>query len=263
MFPGPRKRWGQPPESEKWAPHCPLPPPPQTRLYQILHPRLRPQPEIGTPAGPVGAALPPYRPRARTPNSSGPQGLTCVGKSSARSSSHSPSLATIALPMSAPSVRGASHWMRGACVEDRWLLSSAGKVGSAAGGRDLIYRDSHNSRDVALPAHPRSPPPPPPPARACWPPPRLRASRPPPCSPRPLPARAWGPRRASGRPAPLAPRGMLYVSPVGQRAGWHKRPATPTQDPGRTREPHTPLLGPGPSFLCFPGPAILPPKRKV
>lgn len=35
--------------------------------------------------------------------------------------------------------------------------------------------------------------------------------------------------------------------------------ATPTRDPGRAHEPHTP---PGLSFLCFPGPAILPPNTK-
>lgn len=44
-----------------------------------------------------------------------------------------------------------------------WLPAGAGKVGSAADGRDLIYQCSYNSRDVTPPAHPRSSPPPPPP----------------------------------------------------------------------------------------------------
>lgn len=103
------------------------------------------------------------------------QGLTCVGRSSARSSNPSPSLATIALPMSAPSVRGATLWMFG-CVEICSALAGAGKVGSAAGRRDLIYRDSHNSRDVRRP-----------PTRALLLPRRLPASQPPVPLSRPLP----------------------------------------------------------------------------
>lgn len=136
-------------------------------------------------------------------------------------------------------------------------------MGSAAGGRDLIYRASHNSRDVAPPAHPRSPPPPPPPARARRPPPLLSASRPPPRSQRPLPPPARRPR--GGRWAAGAAgsrRDALCFPRAGSVQAGAGRPVTPTQDPGRTREPHTPLPGPCPSFLCFPGPAILSPQKK-
>ena len=136
-------------------------------------------------------------------------------------------------------------------------------MGSAAGGRDLIYRASHNSRDVAPPAHPRSPPPPPPPARARQPPPLLPASRPRPGSQRPLlpPARRpRGGRWAAG--AAGSRRDALCFPPAGSVQAGAGRPVTPTQDPGRTREPHTPLPGPGPSFLCFPRPAILSPQKK-
>lgn len=46
---------------------------------------------------------------ASPPRPADHQGLTCVGRSSASSSSPSPSLATMALPMSAPSVRRESR----------------------------------------------------------------------------------------------------------------------------------------------------------
>lgn len=132
------------------------------------------------------------------------QGLTCVGRSSARSSNPSPSLATIALPMSAPSVRGATLWMFG-CVEICSALAGAGKVGSAAGQRDLIYRDSHNSRDVRRPPTRALTLPPPPPR----PPNPLRRSR------APSPTACTGPRMTwdvPGRPA----------RQVGGRPGlWH------------------------------------------
>lgn len=59
-----------------------------------------------------------------------------------------------------------------------------------------------------------------------------------------------------GRWADARGSGTARVSRGGLRA---QARATPTRDPGRAHEPHTP---PGPSFLCFPGPAILPPNTK-
>lgn len=89
------------------------------RVPQVSYPKFSPYPN-GWPE--VGTFTPPKhkRPRARThthtpqdmlPVPHKEQGLTCVGRSSARSSNPSPSLATIALPMSAPSARGATLWI--------------------------------------------------------------------------------------------------------------------------------------------------------
>lgn len=59
-----------------------------------------------------------------------------------------------------------------------------------------------------------------------------------------------------GRWAGAPGSGTARVSPGRLHA---QAQATPTRDLGRAHEPHTPA---GPSFLCFPGPAILPPNTK-
>lgn len=165
--------------------------------------------------------------------------------------------------MSAPSVRGASHWMA-------WRTAGCRRAQARWGARLAGGTLYTGTATIAVtwrhpPAHPHSPsPPPPPPARALPPPrpapPRGAPQRPCP-QPPPRDPREVGPRQVGGR-APPAPGRVHCVSRSGWRAGWHRRPATPTQDLGRAREPHKPLSGPGPSFLCFPGPAILPPKEK-
>lgn len=164
-------------------------------------------------------------------------------------------------------------------MENRWLGRAQARWGGRPAGGTLYT----GTATIAVtwrrpPTHPRSPPPPPPPpARARRPPPRplpRRAPRRPLPPPPPGPSAAGRPRggraaaggRQVGGRAPPAAGVLLCVSPRRLRAGWHWRPATPTQDPGRTREPHTPLTGPGPSFLCFPDlpsyPHPPPPKEK-
>lgn len=148
-------------------------------------------------------------------------------------------------------------------MENRWLRAGAGKVGSAAGRRDLIYRDSHNSHDVAPPAHPRSPPPsPPPPARARPPPPRPL---------HPLPRRA--PSRPLPPPPPGRPRGGRAAAGGRQGAAgcWHAALCFPAPTACRLAQaPGDSHTGPGansrathaapgarPKFPLFPRPCHL------
>lgn len=106
LFPGPWEGGDSPPGSGKRAPRCP--PPGQIMRDSLSAPQSAAR-GGGRSRSPGGGSPPPQSGAAPEPR--GRQRLTCVGRSSARSSSPSPSLATIALPMSAPSasVRGASH----------------------------------------------------------------------------------------------------------------------------------------------------------
>ena len=152
-----------------------------------------------------------HPPRARPLSPlAGRQDLTCVGKSSARSSSPSPSLATIALPMSAPSVRSASRWIAGCRriaggVQARWGARPAG--GTLYTGPATIAVTWRRPPTRAPLLHRR--------------PPRAPAGRLPSSLP-PGPSRVRSalslrrpgdPGAAGGRPAPPAPGGMLYVFP--------------------------------------------------
>ncbi|MEJ1286681.1 hypothetical protein NN561_017689 [Cricetulus griseus] len=79
-------------------------------------------PEVGT-----SSSYTCIRPHGASPVSHRAQGLTCVGRSSARSSNPSPSLTTIALPMSAPSARGATLWMLSAWRSSRLARTQASR----------------------------------------------------------------------------------------------------------------------------------------
>jgi hypothetical protein len=224
---------------------------PEIIYTKIPSPGPRVSPKVG------GSTHPPRaRPLSPKPLGAGasPAWVGAAPKAAAPAPTWPPSLCPCPLRRCAVRPDG---WMRGDLVAP----AGAAKVGSAAARRHLIYPDSHNSRDVHRP-----------PTRAPLLPRRLPAfPAPPPRPSTPSPAAATA--RALGRVSPGGRRGRwegavgfwqrAWVSRSGLHAGLHRRRATPTQDPGRSREPHTPLSGPGPSFLCFPGPAILPPKRKV
>lgn len=209
MFSGLPKGWGQP--ARKWKVGSKLPPP--LAPDQIVLDSLS---WFGSTTEGGGAdrslgAVPPASGAAPEPLSlAGRQHLTCVGKSSARSSSPSPSLATIALPMSAPSVRSASRWIAGCRrtaggVQARWGARPAG--GTLYTGPATIAVTWRRPPTRAPLLHRR-------PQRA--PAGRLPSSLPP--GPRRVRSalslrRPGDPGAAGGRPAPPAPGGMLYVFP--------------------------------------------------
>lgn len=136
LFPGPWVEWGQPARRSVKERDNPVLPPhsPKSRVtfLKILFPCPRKWPKLGAQTGiPRDSTFPTYRHTLPSPPTqsrgavpqlcralgleAGRGRLTCAGRSRARSSSPSPSLTTIALPMSAPSVRG----MPGALGEDR------------------------------------------------------------------------------------------------------------------------------------------------
>ncbi|KAK2114142.1 hypothetical protein P7K49_008408, partial [Saguinus oedipus] len=130
---------------------------------------------------------------------------------------------------------------------------------------DLIYQDSHNSRDVAPPAHPGSPAPPP--AASPPSPPRSRL----PSAPSPAAATAAGAladREPPGRP-PLQVGGRRRLLVPGwfpPPAAGYRQPGTGASDshtaPGaHTRATHA-APGAGPKFPLFPGTCHLTPQKK-
>ena len=212
---------------------------------------------MGAQTGSLGA-VPPARARPLSPLA-GRQDLTCVGNSSASSSSPSPSLATIALPMSAPSVRSASRWIAGCRrtaggVQARWGARPAG--GTLYTGPATIAVTWRRPPPRAPLLHRRPP-------RA--PAGRLPSSLPP--GPRRVPSalclrRPGDPGAAGGRRRRRLPQGCFMFSPGGQCAGWRRPPSDSHTGPGANSRATHAAPRPGPKFPLFPRTCHLIPQKK-